>query len=47
VDGREQFFVLPGRDETQQLVPEPASLFLLGSGLTFVASRVRKRGKRA
>jgi hypothetical protein len=45
VDGREQFFLIPGDDTGE--VPEPASLLLLGTGLTFVASRMRTRRKLA
>lgn len=46
VDGREQFFVVPG-DRAVTAVPEPASLLLVASGVTLLASRVRNRRKRA
>ena len=44
VDGREQFFIVPGPTELST-VPEPASLFLVGSGL-LIAARTRWRRDR-
>jgi hypothetical protein len=37
---------IPGGEATQPTVPEPASLLFLGSGLAYVASRVRRNRKR-
>jgi hypothetical protein len=43
-DGGEQFFLIAGDTNTE--VPEPASLFLMGTGLLGFGSAVRKRFKK-
>jgi hypothetical protein len=40
-DGREEFFLI--NPSTTSPVPEPASLTLLGSGLAFLATRLRRK----
>ena len=45
VDGREQFFIVPGTVTNVSTVPEPASFMLMGSGL-LAAARARRRRNR-